>query len=105
MRKIEVEINGTTYPCRQTMGALLRFKEQTGVDLHQAEQNATTACTYIYCCVVSSCAADRIPFDLSFMEFADALSPDDANAWALAMQEPDPAAAAGEKKTTPRRRS
>ena len=30
MAKIEVTINGAKYPCRPTMGAMLRFKKETG---------------------------------------------------------------------------
>ena len=30
MPKIEIMINGKAYPCRQTMGAMLRFKQETG---------------------------------------------------------------------------
>ena len=27
MAKVEITINGKAYPCRQTMGAMLRFKQ------------------------------------------------------------------------------
>ena len=33
MAKIEVTINGTAYPCRPTMGAMLRFKKETGKEV------------------------------------------------------------------------
>lgn len=33
MAKIEIKINGEAYPCRPTMGAMLRFKEQTGKEI------------------------------------------------------------------------
>ena len=33
MAKIEVTINGAKYPCRPTMGAMLRFKKETGKTL------------------------------------------------------------------------
>ena len=31
MKRIEVTINGKAYPCRQTMGAMLRFKQEAGI--------------------------------------------------------------------------
>ena len=30
---IEVKINGKSYPCRPTMGAMLRFKKETGKEV------------------------------------------------------------------------
>lgn len=87
MAKIEVTINGVTYPCRPTMGAMLRFKKETGKEITEmTDKSFTDLCTYLYCCVVSACAADKVNFDMSLMEFADALNPDDMNAWAAQMQ-------------------
>ncbi len=28
MKKIDIKIDGKEYPCRQTMGAMLRFKQK-----------------------------------------------------------------------------
>ena len=87
MAKIEVTINGAKYPCRPTMGAMLRFKTETGKEITEmTDKSFTDLCTYLYCCVVSACAADKVNFDMSLMEFADALNPDDMNAWAAQMQ-------------------
>ena len=33
MAKVEVTINGKAYPCRPTMGAMLRFKKETGKEV------------------------------------------------------------------------
>lgn len=33
MKKIEIKIDGKEYPCRQTMGAMLRFKQETGKEV------------------------------------------------------------------------
>ena len=87
MAKIEVTINGAKYPCRPTMGAMLRFKKETGKEITEmTDKSFTDLCTYLYCCVVSACAADKVNFDMSLMEFADALNPDDMNAWSAQMQ-------------------
>ena len=87
MAKIEVTINGKEYPCRGTMGAMLRFKKETGKEITElTNTNFTDLCTYLYCCVASACAADKVPFEMSLMEFADALNPEELTAWAAQMQ-------------------
>lgn len=101
MAKIEVTINGTAYPCRPTMGAALRFKKETGKEITEINGGSLSdVCTYLYCCVVSACAADNVKFDMSLMDFADALNPEDLGAWTAQIQ---PAAndnaADGEKKS------
>lgn len=101
MAKIEVTINGKEYPCRPTMGAMLRFKKETGKEITEITNTGfSDLCTYLYCCVASACAADKVPFNMSLMEFADALNPDDMNAWAAQMQAAaDPNDAEAEKKS------
>lgn len=87
MTKIEVVINGVSYPCRPTMGAMVRFNEIAGKDITQIKNDFTDMCKYLYCCVVSASAADGISFDLDFMTFADALNPDDLSNWLNNLQE------------------
>ena len=85
-QKIEIAINGKTYPCRPTMGAILRFKRETGREVTVIEPSSISdLLTYLYCCVASASKADRIPFEMSLMDFADAISPDDMNEWAQAI--------------------
>lgn len=87
MSKVVVNINGQDYPCRPTMGAMLRFKKETGKEVTELQNGSfSDLCAYLYCCVASACAADKIPFDMTFMDFADALSPEDMTAWATQMQ-------------------
>jgi len=96
--KVTVNINGKEYPCRPTMGAMLRFKKETGKEVTELTNGSfSDLCTYLYCCVASASAADKVPFDLSLMEFADALSPEDMTAWAKQVQ-PDAVAGEGEEK-------
>ena len=87
MTNIEVVMNGVSYPCRPTMGAMVRFNEIAGKDITQIKNDFTDMCKYLYCCVVSASAADGIPFDLDFMTFADALNPDDLSNWLNNLQE------------------
>ena len=82
------------------MGAMLRFKRETGKEINDLNGNSfTEVCTYLYCCVASASAADGIAFDYSLMDFADAISPADLEAWSAALQAP----AEGEKKRAKRR--
>lgn len=88
MAKIEIKINGEAYPCRPTMGAMLRFKEQTGKEITDLDTTSfTELCTYLWCCIKSACAREQKQFDLSLLDFADSIDPDDMNAWAAAMDE------------------
>lgn len=83
----KVTINGKEYPCRPTMGAMLRFKKETGKEVTELQGGSfSDLCAYLYCCVASASAAAKIPFKMSLMDFADALSPDDMTAWAKQMQ-------------------
>lgn len=83
MAKIEITINGKAYPCRQTMGAMLRFKRETGKEVTDIKSDEfSDLVTWLWCCVVSACAHDHIAFDMTLMEFADALDPEQMAAWA-----------------------
>ena len=81
MRKVEININGKAYPCRQTMGAMLRYREMTGKEVTEIEGALSDLCAYIYCCVVSACKRDSVEFDMSFMDFADSIAPEDLEKW------------------------
>lgn len=88
MAKIEIIIDSVAYPCRPTMGAMLRFKKETGKEVTEIDSTSITElCTYLYCCVASAAHADKKAFTLSLMEFADALDPEDMNAWVAQMQQ------------------
>lgn len=82
MKRIEIEINGKAYPCSPTMGAMLRFKRETGREITEIEPNSfTDLCTYLWCCVKSASKREGIDFDMSLMDFADNIAPDDMAAW------------------------
>lgn len=70
------------YPCRQTMGAFLRFKTESGKDVAEmAEWSINDFCLFLWCSIVSACNADGVEFGISFMDFADAISPADLTKW------------------------
>ncbi len=87
MAKIEVTINGKAYPCRQTMGAMLRFKQETGKEVTEIDGGLSDMCTFLWCCIASACKADGVDFDMSLMEFADSLTPEQMEAWTDAVSE------------------
>lgn len=101
MKRIEITINGTAYPCSPTMGAMLRFKQETGREITEIDPTSfTDLCTYLWCCVASAAKREGKPFDLSLMEFADSLIPEDMAEWNTAITKDAEASddAPGEKK-------
>lgn len=68
--RLEIEVDGKRYPYRETMGAMLSFKEDTGLD---APVDTADSVKYMYHVVKSNCRREGIEFGLSFQEFADAL--------------------------------
>lgn len=88
MKKIEVTINGEKYPCRTTMGAMLRFKRETGMEVADVtEWTFSDLCTFLWCCVASASRADGKKFDMSLLDFADNLTPHEMSAWAESVRE------------------
>ena len=88
MAKVEITINGVVCPCRQTMGAMLRFKQETGKEVTEIDPGSfSDLCTYLWCCVKSASKADGKDFDLSLMDFADSVTPEDATEWVEANKE------------------
>jgi len=97
---IEISINGKKYPCRATMGAMLRFHQETGREVTDIKQGSLSdLCVYLWCCVQSACKAEGKDFDMSLMDFADSIRPEDMNDWAQAVTEPSQGAAGDEKKS------
>ena len=73
-----IQINGQDYPCRVTMGAMVRFKRESGKDVSELRQDdVSDLVLFLWCCVKSACNADNVDFAYSFVGFADALTPQD----------------------------
>lgn len=84
------------------MGAMLRFKQETGREVTEIDTASfSDMCTYLWCCLVSASQHEGHPLGLSLMEFADSITPDDMSAWAKAVTDTvaAPSADAGEKKS------
>lgn len=75
-KMMTVTINDEEYPIRLTMGAILRFKQETGKELAEAEGTVDNA-TIIWCCIKSACKREGKKFDLSLMDFADNVDAED----------------------------
>lgn len=85
---IKIEVNGQEYPCQMTMGALLRFKHETGKDV--ADLNDTSdVIILLWCCVASASNAHGIEFSMSLLDFADRLSPELLETFASGLSSPD----------------
>ena len=82
MKLLTIVVNGKEYPCRVTMGAMLRFRRETGREVTEINGSLEDLCTYLWCCVCSACRRDGKDFDMSLMDFADALDPETLTAWA-----------------------
>ena len=97
-----VTINGKEYPCKPTMGAMLRFKEQTGREVTQITADSLSdVCVYLYCCIVSASKREGVEFNMSLMDFADSVTTADIDAWQSAISDdaPDTLSAEDEKKS------
>lgn len=90
----ELTIKGHKYPCRVTMGAMVRFKRVSGKDVSAiGSEDVSDLVLFMWCCVSSACSADGVPFDLDFELFADLLEPDVLGAFLGAIE--------GEEKKSP----
>ena len=74
----QIYIQGQAYPCRITMGAMLRFKKETGRDVSTlGESGVEDLMMFLWCCLRSACQADGVEFNMSVMQLADVLQPSD----------------------------
>ena len=82
MKKTKIKVGGNEYPCRVTMGAMVRFKNESGKDVSATEKtNISELVLFVYCCVKSACNADKVAFDYDFETFADLMEPDSVNSF------------------------
>lgn len=78
MGTVEVKIGGRAYPCRMTMGAMLRYRRLTGKEVSEMQNGSVSElATLLYCCTASACSADGVEFGMSLDEFCDNIGPED----------------------------
>ncbi len=71
-----INVGGRELPCRVTMGAMLRFRRETGRDVSgMTSDDVSDLVTFMWCCAASACNADGVEFGLTLEEFADRLDP------------------------------
>lgn len=78
----KIKIYGKEYPVRITMGAMRRYKRETGQDVSLMGNDIDRLAIFMFCCVASACNADNVPFDMDIDKFADGLGMDDLNGFA-----------------------
>lgn len=82
MKKIEILVNGKAFPCQQTAGAMLRFKELTDKEVSEIDpRSITDLIKFLWCCVSSASNREGKEFDMSLMDFADAIGPEELDSW------------------------
>lgn len=89
-KELKLTINGTTYPCRLTMGALVRFAEVTGHEYSEFTGSLSDACAFIWACLKSASEREKIPFPYDFMEFCDNVDPEDITGAMTAFSQSNP---------------
>lgn len=68
----KITIKGKEYPCRVTMGSMIRYKNDTGREVADIDNKDMEGVTrFLYHSVKSACKVDDLEFDLEFEEFAD----------------------------------
>lgn len=77
-----ITIKGEKYPCHQTMGAWVLYKEMTGLEVGEEMGKSTAeACKFLYCTVKAACIGEDRPFDLDFIKFSCLLTPEVLQQW------------------------
>lgn len=99
MAGIEVRIGDASYPCRMTMGAMLRFKRITGHEVSEMpEGSVSEMAVLLYCCTASASNADGVRFEMDCDTFCDRIDPESMDAMAAAIQEGAAEGDGGQKK-------
>lgn len=75
---------------RTTMGAMVRYKRLSGRDVSEITTDLTELMMFMYCCVQSASAVDKVDFDMSFEDFADRIDLSDFNSFQGSLQGDEP---------------
>ena len=73
-KQLEIEINGKKYPYKETMGAMMDFKQETGLD---SPVDTETTLKYMYHVVKAMCRRSGQECDLTYQQFLDGLDGDE----------------------------
>lgn len=98
----QITLKGKNYPCRLTMGAMMRFKKLTGKEVSQIEgDDVSSMTTFFYSCVASASKADEVDFPYDLETFADLIQPADFEGFNKALLATNDEASSSEKKMKP----
>ena len=79
--KIEIQIDGVSYPCTPSLGAMLRFKQETGKEANQLDNNSVTEmATFLWTCVIAGCAREKVKLPMTLLSY------DERTKWNEAVQ-------------------
>lgn len=77
--------DGRELPARMAMGALRRFRQQTGEDFLKiqadGEVTAEMLGVLLWACITTQCKVEGVEFGVSCDDFLDRVSPDEVSAW------------------------
>ncbi len=100
MSKFSVTIDNKEYPIKMSMGAILRFKQQTGKDIATLKENDFSLednLALVWCCIKSACSHEKVKFTMDFMDFADSVNVADVEGIVNALFAASTSATAGEE--------
>jgi len=63
----QVTINGTTYPCRLTVGVLKRYKDQTGKEVEDV-RDIFSISELLFMALQSTCRKEKVPLPYASAE-------------------------------------
>lgn len=84
-RRLVIEIEGKEYPAEISMGAMKRFKDETGKEVSQISGESEWG-IFLWCCVKSASSRAGVTFEMDCMEFLDYCTPETMLAWRQAQQ-------------------
>lgn len=84
---IKIKVNGRSLPAYETLGAAIRFKDETGRDLSRIDLTSISdIAVLLWARVAGACARERIEFSMTVREFADAVDMKSLAEWSEALQ-------------------
>lgn len=95
-----IEINGESYPCYMTIGAMMAFKRMTGKEVDEMGGLGTEGiATLFFCCARSACTREKQDFPFKTVEeLADFIRPEDLTVWNDSLTDEGKSGKPGKKK-------
>lgn len=103
----KIVIDGTEYPCFQTMGAVLYYKDETGEEVSAIKAGEISKLViFFWCTVKAACDRCKVEFPYTAREFAVMVDSSQLDQWQnSAMEESSGTQEKGEKKSPRRSRT